>query len=101
LAHWLNIKNPLAPAAKARGRGGLAAVSDDYKIRREWFIWCWLGGALLAGRWVDRAEQRNTNVVYAVSDKPMIEQEWVAEHVTELEKDLSGTILNRVCEAQA
>ena len=39
--------------------------------------------AKLAGRWIDRAEQRNTNVVYAVSDKPMTEGEWIAECVTE------------------
>ena len=31
--------------------------------------------AKLAGRWVDRAEQRNTNVVYAVSDRPMSEED--------------------------
>ena len=39
--------------------------------------------AKLAGRWIDRTEQRNTNVVYAVSDKPMTEEEWIAERVTE------------------
>jgi hypothetical protein len=39
--------------------------------------------AKLAGRWVDRAEQRNTNVVYAVSDKPMSEEEWTQRFVTE------------------
>ena len=37
----------------------------------------------LAGRWMERAEQRNTNVNYIVSDQPMTEEEWVAEHVTE------------------
>jgi hypothetical protein len=39
--------------------------------------------AKLAGRWIDRAEQRNTNVVYTISDKPMTEEEWIAECVTE------------------
>ena len=39
--------------------------------------------AKLAGRWVDRAEQRNTNVQYIVSDKPMTEEEWAARFVTE------------------
>jgi hypothetical protein len=39
--------------------------------------------AKLAGRWMERAEQRNTNVNYVVSDQPMTEEEWVAEHVTE------------------
>jgi hypothetical protein len=39
--------------------------------------------AKLAGRWVDRAEQRNTNVVYAVSNKPMSEEEWTQRFVTE------------------
>ena len=39
--------------------------------------------AKLAGRWVERAEQKNTNVNYIVSDQPMTEEEWVAEHVTE------------------
>jgi hypothetical protein len=39
--------------------------------------------AKLAGRWVERAEQKNTNVNYIVSDQPMTEEEWVAEHATE------------------
>jgi phage terminase small subunit len=39
--------------------------------------------AKLAGRWVERAEQKNTNVNYVVSDQPMTEEEWVAERVTE------------------
>ena len=39
--------------------------------------------AKLAGRWVERAEQKNTNVNHVVSDQPMTEEEWVAEHVTE------------------
>jgi phage terminase small subunit len=39
--------------------------------------------AKLAGRWVERTEQNNTNVNYAVSDQPMSEQEWVEKHVTE------------------
>jgi hypothetical protein len=39
--------------------------------------------AKLAGRWVDRTEQRNTNVKYVVSDQPMTEEEWAAERVTE------------------
>jgi hypothetical protein len=39
--------------------------------------------AKLAGRWVERGEQKNTNVNYVVSDQPMTEEEWVAERVTE------------------
>jgi hypothetical protein len=39
--------------------------------------------AKLAGRWVDRTEQRNTNVNYAISDQPATKEEWIAEHVTE------------------
>jgi phage terminase small subunit len=39
--------------------------------------------AKLAGRWMERAEQKNTNVNYTVSDQPMTEEEWVAERVTE------------------
>ena len=39
--------------------------------------------AKLAGRWVERAEQKNANVNYIVSDQPMTEEEWVAERVTE------------------
>jgi phage terminase small subunit len=39
--------------------------------------------AKLAGRWVERAEQRNTNVNYVVSDQPMTEEEWAAKCVTE------------------
>jgi ribosomal protein L24 len=39
--------------------------------------------AKLAGRWMDRTEQRNTNVNYVVSDQPMTEEEWVAKCGTE------------------
>ena len=39
--------------------------------------------AKLAGRWVERTEQNNTNINYAVSDRPMSEQEWLEKHVTE------------------
>ena len=39
--------------------------------------------AKLAGRWMDRTEQKNTNVNYVVSDQPMTEEEWAAERVTE------------------
>ena len=35
--------------------------------------------AKLAGLWVDRAENLNGN--YAISDKPLSEQEWVERHV--------------------
>jgi hypothetical protein len=39
--------------------------------------------AKLSGRWVERAEQKNSNVNYVISDQPMTEEEWVAECVTE------------------
>ena len=39
--------------------------------------------AKLAGRWVERAEQKNTNVNYIVSDQPMTEEEWAERCVTE------------------
>jgi phage terminase small subunit len=39
--------------------------------------------AKLSGRWVERAEQGNTNVQYVISDKPMTEDEWVEKCVTE------------------
>jgi hypothetical protein len=39
--------------------------------------------AKLSGKWVDRAEQRNSNVQYVISDQPMTEEEWAAERVTE------------------
>jgi hypothetical protein len=39
--------------------------------------------AKLAGRWVERSEQNNTNVNYAISDQPLSEQEWVDKCVTE------------------
>jgi hypothetical protein len=39
--------------------------------------------AKLAGLWIERGENTNQNTTYVVSDKPMTEEEWVAEHVTE------------------
>jgi hypothetical protein len=38
--------------------------------------------AKLAGRWVERTEQNNSNVNYAVSDEPMTEEEWSRQRVT-------------------
>jgi len=37
--------------------------------------------AKLAGFWVDRSENMNTNVNYAISDEPISEAEWVKRHV--------------------
>jgi terminase small subunit-like protein len=37
----------------------------------------------LAGRWVERSEQKNSNATYVVSDRPMTEEEWAADRVTE------------------
>jgi len=39
--------------------------------------------AKLVGRWVERSEQKNSNVNYVMSDQPMTEEEWAAERVTE------------------
>jgi hypothetical protein len=38
--------------------------------------------AKLAGFWVERTEAQNTNMNYAISDKPMSEEEWVKRYVT-------------------
>jgi hypothetical protein len=38
-----------------------------------------LSGPILLGLWVDRSENLNGN--YAISDKPLSEQEWVEKHV--------------------
>jgi hypothetical protein len=35
--------------------------------------------AKLAGLWVERSVNGNTNVVYAISDKPMTNEEWAAK----------------------
>jgi hypothetical protein len=39
--------------------------------------------AKLAGRWIERGEHANTNVQYVISDRPMTDEEWDAERVTE------------------
>jgi len=39
--------------------------------------------AKLVGRWVERSEQKNSNVNYVMSDKPMTEEEWAERCVTE------------------
>jgi hypothetical protein len=39
--------------------------------------------AKLAGRWVERSEQKNSNVNYEIAERPMTEEEWAAERVTE------------------
>jgi phage terminase small subunit len=39
--------------------------------------------AKLAGRWVERSEQKNSNVNYVMSDQPMTDEEWAADRVTE------------------
>ena len=37
--------------------------------------------AKLAGFWVDRSENKNENVNYAISDEPMSEADWVKRYV--------------------
>jgi phage terminase small subunit len=39
--------------------------------------------AKLAGRWVERSEQKNSNINYVMSDQPMTDEEWAADRVTE------------------
>src|ERR1700723_3637168 len=39
--------------------------------------------AKLAGRWIERSEQKNSNVNYVMSDQPMTDEEWAADRVTE------------------
>jgi phage terminase small subunit len=39
--------------------------------------------AKLAGRWIERGEQKNTNVNFTVSDEPMSDEEWTETFVTE------------------
>jgi phage terminase small subunit len=38
--------------------------------------------AKLAGLWVERAQNENHNVIYAITDVPLTEDEWAAAHVT-------------------
>ena len=58
------MRNPKAPAA-ARTSAACALLDRGY------------------GKPSQAIEATNTNVTYAVSDKPMTEEEWVAERVTE------------------
>jgi hypothetical protein len=39
--------------------------------------------AKLAGRWIERSGQKNSNINYVMSDQPMTDEEWAAERVTE------------------
>jgi phage terminase small subunit len=39
--------------------------------------------AKLAGRWIERTEQKNSNINYVMSDQPMTDEEWAADRVTE------------------
>jgi hypothetical protein len=39
--------------------------------------------AKLAGRWIERSEQKNSNVNYVMSDQPMTDEEWAVDRVTE------------------
>jgi hypothetical protein len=36
--------------------------------------------AKLSGHWIDRTDNKTTNVVYAVADEPLTEDEWSAKH---------------------
>jgi hypothetical protein len=36
--------------------------------------------AKLSGFWVDRAENKNSNVVYAISDRELTEEEWTEKY---------------------
>lgn len=38
--------------------------------------------AKLAGLWIEKAQNENTNANYAIGDQPATDDEWAAEHVT-------------------
>jgi hypothetical protein len=40
--------------------------------------------AKLSGHWVDRGENKTSNVIYAISDEPLTEEEWAAKYGAEV-----------------
>jgi hypothetical protein len=36
--------------------------------------------AKLSGHWVDRTDNKTSNIIYAVADEPLTEDEWSAKH---------------------
>jgi hypothetical protein len=36
--------------------------------------------AKLSGHWVDRTDNKTSSVIYAVTDEPLTENEWIAKH---------------------
>jgi hypothetical protein len=58
-----------------QGRSGLGLMEGRWPGQKQ-HGWRWVGPSTV----VDRSEQLQT--IYAVSDKPLAEEEWEAEHVT-------------------
>jgi len=58
-----------------QGRSGLGLMEGRWPGQKQ-HGWRWVGPSTV----VDRSEQLQT--IYAVSDKPLTEEEWEAEHVT-------------------
>jgi hypothetical protein len=40
--------------------------------------------AKLSGHWADRGENKTSNVIYAISDEPLTEEEWAAKYGAEM-----------------
>jgi hypothetical protein len=40
--------------------------------------------AKLSGHWVDRGENKTSNVIYAISDEPLTEEKWAAKYGAEV-----------------
>jgi phage terminase small subunit len=40
--------------------------------------------AKLSGHWVDRGENKTSNVIYTISDEPLTEEEWAAKYGAEV-----------------
>jgi hypothetical protein len=62
VTHW-NIQT------KALAKGHYSATVSALTVK-----------AKLSGHWIDRTDNKTSNVVYAVADEPLTEDEWIAKH---------------------
>jgi hypothetical protein len=43
-------------------------------------VWALTVKAKLSGHWIDRTDNKTSNVIYAISDEPLTEEEWAAKY---------------------
>jgi hypothetical protein len=62
------LRRPTRPQTKALAKGNYSAAISALTVK-----------AKLSGHWVDRTDNKTSNVNYTISDELLTDEEWAAE----------------------